>query len=103
MHEGKGKAYDKREKGKAGAVKGKRGRPRTQFLIRDPTRQPDRAHARTHNTKRFPGWTPPPTSNYYCYYYFIILILILVLLLLIIIIVVIIMMIIIIIILFFLL
>ena len=48
MHEGKGKAYDKREKGKAGDPKGKRERPRTGNLIRDPTRQPDRAHARTH-------------------------------------------------------
>ena len=47
MHEGKGKAYDKREKGKAGEVKGKRERPQTRNLIRDPTRQPDRAHART--------------------------------------------------------
>ena len=47
MHEGKGKAYDKREKGKAGGVKGKRDRPQTRNLIRDPTRQPDRAHART--------------------------------------------------------
>ena len=55
MHEGKGKAYDKREKGKAGAVKGKRERQQTGNLIRDPTRHPDRAHARTHDTKRFPG------------------------------------------------
>ena len=53
VHEGKGKAYDKREKGKAGAVKGKRERPQTENLIRDPTRHPD--HARTHDTKRFPG------------------------------------------------
>ena len=53
-HKGKGKAYDKREKGKAGAVKGKMERQETDNLIRDPTRQPDRAYAR-HETKRFPG------------------------------------------------
>ena len=47
MREGKGKAYDKREKGKAGEAKGKMERPGTGNLIWDPTRQPDRAHART--------------------------------------------------------
>ena len=47
VHEGKGKAYDKREKGKAGDPKGKRERQKTENLIRDPTRHPDRAHART--------------------------------------------------------
>ena len=46
-HEGKGKAYDKREKGKAIARKGKREYPPTLNLTRDVTRQPHRAHART--------------------------------------------------------
>ena len=70
MHEGKGKAYDKREKGKAGAVKGKRERPQTKNLIRDPTRHPDRAHART-TRNDFPvrgglpkGELTPPNLRY---------------------------------------
>ena len=70
MHEGKGKAYDKREKGKAGAVKGKRERPQTENLIRDPTRHPDRAHART-TRNDFPvrgglskGELTPPNLRY---------------------------------------
>ena len=70
MHEGKGKAYDKREKGKAGGVKGKRERPKTENLIRDPTRHPDRAHART-TRNDFPvrgglpkGELTPPNLRY---------------------------------------
>ena len=70
MHEGKGKAYDKREKGKAGGVKGKRERHQTGNLIRDPTRQPDRAHART-TRNDFPvrgglpkGELTPPNLRY---------------------------------------
>ena len=70
MHEGKGKAYDKREKGKAGDPKGKRERPQTENLIRDPTRHPDRAHART-TRNDFPvrgglpkGELTPPNLRY---------------------------------------
>ena len=68
MHEGKGKAYDKREKGKAGAVKGKRERPQTENLIRDPTRQADRAQARHETISRSGGAclkanSLPPTSD----------------------------------------
>merc|ERR1711966_573691 len=70
VHEGKGKTYDKREKGKAGAVKGKRERPKTGNLIRDPTRHPDRAHART-TRNDFPvrgglpkGELTPPNLRY---------------------------------------
>ena len=73
MHEGKGKAYDKREKGKASGVKGKRERQRTGNLIRDPTRHPDRAHART-TRNDFPvrgaclkANSLPPTSDLYIY------------------------------------
>ena len=54
-HEGKGKAYDKTEKGKAGEPKGKRERPETRNLIRDVTRQPDRTHARHETISRFGG------------------------------------------------
>ena len=76
MHEGKGKAYDKREKGKAGDPKGKRERQKTENLIRDPTRQPDRAHART-TRNDFPvrgglpkGELTPPNLRYiYIYIY----------------------------------
>merc|ERR1711966_297101 len=70
VHEGKGKAYDKREKGKAGDPKGKRERPKTLNLIRDPTRHPDRAHART-TRNDFPvrgglpkGELTPPNLRY---------------------------------------
>ena len=70
VHEGKGKAYDKREKGKAGDPKGKRERPKTENLIRDPTRHPDRAHART-TRNDFPvrgglpkGELTPPNLRY---------------------------------------
>ena len=72
MHEGKGKAYDKREKGKAGDPKGKRERHKTRNLIRDPTRHPDRAHART-TRNDFPvrgglpkGELTPPNLRYIC-------------------------------------
>ena len=76
VHEGKGKAYDKREKGKAGGVKGKRERHKTGNLIRDPTRHPDRAHART-TRNDFPvrgglpkGELTPPNLRYiYIYIY----------------------------------
>ena len=75
VHEGKGKAYDKREKGKAGAPKGKRERPQTGNLIRDPTRHPDRAHART-TRNDFPvrgglpkGELTPPNLRYIYIYY----------------------------------
>merc|ERR1711966_515595 len=70
VHEGKGKAYDKREKGKAGDPKGKRERQKTENLIRDPTRHPDRAHART-TRNDFPvlgglpeGELTPPNLRY---------------------------------------
>ena len=45
MQEGEGKAYNKREKGKAGETKGKRERRETLNLIRDPTRQADQGGA----------------------------------------------------------
>ena len=70
VHEGKGKAYDKREKGKAIARKGKRENPQTLNLTRDVTRQPDRAHART-TRNDFPvrgglpkGELTPPNLRY---------------------------------------
>ena len=85
-HKGKGKAGDKREKGKpgepkrekgkAGGAKGKRERPLTENLIWDPTRQTNRAHART-TRNDFPvrgglpkGELTPPNLRYiYIYIY----------------------------------
>ncbi len=67
-----------REKGKLPPAKGKRkkakrmkGKGRQPLLRSNSTRQPDRAYARTNETKRFPGWarTHPPTSDIYIYTY----------------------------------
>ena len=44
-----------------------RGKGRSSLLDSNSTRQPDRAHARTHGrneTKRFPNWTRPPTFDF---------------------------------------
>ena len=69
---GKGRtSRHKREKGRRRpappATKGKREGDGTWISGPDLTRHPNRAHARTHDTKRFPGWTHPPNLPYtYC-------------------------------------
>ena len=56
--------FSTREKGKARGGKGKGKAAGLSFDL-DLTRQRHRAYARTHDTKRFPGWTHPPTSHIY--------------------------------------
>ena len=64
----KGEArQDKKGKGEARRDQKEKEKGRQRLLRSDSTRQPDRAHGRTHarhDTKRFPGWTHRPTSNF---------------------------------------
>ena len=53
----------RREKGKAPVQKGK-GKSTRVHLRRNSTLQPDRAYARTNETKRLPTWTHPPNLRY---------------------------------------